>query len=426
MNITIMSSIIRGIWAIEPEIGATYYPIVLNMLLGKQVELEADADIEPGYVQPGSYHLSHSGGEGVNPSRANTVAVLNINHVIFKYNQECGPRGTETYANWIQNLDNNPNVAGIILNIDSPGGEARAINNLAEVLKNTKKPVIAHISSGIAASAAYGIASQCREIYVSHTTDRVGSIGTYVTLADFKKYYESQGLPIHEIYATKSTKKNLDVRNAFKGDYKLIKQEIDKVNEGFIELVKSGRPNAKEEVFAGAMFFADEAKEMGLIDGVQSFKDTVDRIWQLAEEQHAGDGGASASVNGEINSSNTSEMKFESVAAMIAAVKAGEAVSADTLAAAEGEVSAALEVAGGELITQEEMEAARNEVPESATQQITQLEERIEELEAEASGEGQEVTTTAKPSEGGGEEASETDDLLTAGEQEELAKLKYQ
>jgi protease-4 len=403
----------------EPEIGQTYYPFVLNLIRGNSLEVQEHDIEEPGMMVPGSYSIQSRGNGSGATERANMIAVINLNHVVFKYNQECGPVGTETISRWVQNYDSNPNVAGIILNIDSPGGEARAINNLTDAIKACGKPVIAHVASGIAASAAYAIAAVCDEIYVSHTTDAVGSIGTYITLADFKAYYKEQGLPIHEIYATKSTEKNLEVREAFKGNYKKMKAEIDVVNEAFISLVKSARPGANEEVFSGGMYFADEALKMGLIDGIQSFKDTADRVWELAlgyeEEEGAEETSAEAT-----QSIQLSDMKFEATLAVLAATAANGETSEEQLTAANNEISAALEAAGGELITQDELNAARAEVPSETQQELETLQSRVQELEDEADPSGSATTTTGKPAEG--QEAQEADENAHLTE-EELALI---
>ncbi|MBO0155228.1 S49 family peptidase, partial [Vibrio parahaemolyticus] len=73
---------------------------------------------------------------------------------------------------------NDPSIKAILLNIDSPGGEAKGIHELAEMIYQArgKKRIIAY-DGGNACSAAYWIASACDEIVID-ATGCAGSIGT--------------------------------------------------------------------------------------------------------------------------------------------------------------------------------------------------------------------------------------------------------
>jgi hypothetical protein len=78
-----------------------------------------------------------------------------------------------------------PQVKTVVLDIDSPGGEATGMFSLAAKVRAVaaEKPVIAVVND-MAASAAYGIASQASEIVVSETS-LVGSIGVVLHFGRF-------------------------------------------------------------------------------------------------------------------------------------------------------------------------------------------------------------------------------------------------
>ena len=69
-----------------------------------------------------------------------------------------------------------PMVRGILLELDSPGGEASGIQDFARALRTTsqEKPVIAHANE-MAFSAAYWIASAAEELYAP-ASGMVGSV----------------------------------------------------------------------------------------------------------------------------------------------------------------------------------------------------------------------------------------------------------
>src|SRR5690606_13893161 len=68
-------------------------------------------------------------------------------------------------------------IGAILLMIDSPGGEATGINELADTIyaARSRKPIVAYIE-GYGASAAYWIASAA-DLVVIDDTALVGSIG---------------------------------------------------------------------------------------------------------------------------------------------------------------------------------------------------------------------------------------------------------
>src|SRR5690606_27876496 len=128
------------------------------------------------------------------------------------------------------------------LNIDSPGGASTGATLLADTIKAFKKPIIASISHGYAASAAYWIASQCDEIYLASPQDSVGSIGAYCVLVDDSEALEKQGYKVKTIYAPQSTQKNAEVRAAFEqDDTSMIEQSLYELVELFKAEVRAGR-----------------------------------------------------------------------------------------------------------------------------------------------------------------------------------------
>ena len=215
------------------------------------------------------------------------VSIIPYKDVIIKEGDGCGNLGTENFARLIREAAADPNVAAIILDIDSPGGSANATENPTAAINQAResKPVLLYAGNGMVASAAYWIGSAADEIYASFPSDQIGSIGTYITLADFSERYKAMGIKVESIYASKSTAKNGGYRR-WKEDGKsdvLIKNDLDPFNDVFIQAVKNARgEKINEDVFDGRLLMANDALSFGLIDGIQSFDATIERAFELA------------------------------------------------------------------------------------------------------------------------------------------------
>lgn len=312
-KVNILRNIISGVWAIETSYAQAYFPAIYNILNNADSVLPVIT--EPQFQLINSSHHVNTR-SSLDSTNEKSIAIINIKGAIVKYDVECGETGTETYANMIENALQNESIAGIILDIDSGGGSGDAVNRITDVIKSAKKPIIAYVGNGMAASAAYWIASACKEIYATYKTDEIGSIGTYVTLADFKAFYASKGLPIIEVYATDSTEKNKPFREALAGNVDYLRENyIDPFNKEFQNTVKTNRKGKLNladypDVMKGKLFTADVAVKAGLIDGLKSFKEVINRTFELAN-------GANKGANNSKNQNQIDMSKFAKLAMLV-------------------------------------------------------------------------------------------------------------
>jgi protease-4 len=195
--------------------------------------------------------------------------------------------GYELKRQLIEAAEDN-SIKGIVLEINSPGGTiygARAIADGVEYYrKQTKKPVIAHIS-GLGTSGGYWVASSAEEIFADYGST-LGSIG--VLFGPFKYYNtvisEDQGAlvggvvtqnGIETTYFTAGTSK--DIGNPYR---RLTAEEIDFLQRSvnneyndFVEFVSKHRnissTTIKEKI--GALIYENKsALELRLIDGTRN------------------------------------------------------------------------------------------------------------------------------------------------------------
>lgn len=129
--------------------------------------------------------LASKVGERLGSSRSvavrDGVAVIPVAGPMFRranlFSMISGATSTEVLARELREAVDNPNVVAVLLAIDSPGGEAAGISELAEQIAGyrKRKPVHAY-ADGMCCSGAYWIAAACETITASRTAV-LGSVG---------------------------------------------------------------------------------------------------------------------------------------------------------------------------------------------------------------------------------------------------------
>lgn len=298
MSKALIGALLKGVWMIEPGYADAHLPYIHSFLSGKLINVDADskeAKSRP-YILENPTDLSDDDIEEIDDFEdeeeddcedddettfEGSIAVVPICGPIMK-EDNCGDLGSESLAAQVLAYGDDANIGAIILKIDSPGGQVYGTQTLVDAIAQVAKTknVIGFINDGMAASAAYWIASACTNIIASQKTDSIGSIGVFVKLADYDKYAESEGMKIHTIYADQSSEKNKDVNDALAGNYATIKADLlNPIADAFISSVKNSRADklnlSAGDPFKGKIYMADDALKIGLIDQIGNFNAAV-------------------------------------------------------------------------------------------------------------------------------------------------------
>lgn len=271
--LNVLSFFYSRIWAIQPSALHSMESILDNRnAIEKFLGLEPKAwfldDDEDGEDEP---YVTPRPKSDVQEEET-YYAVIPITGSIFKrggfFMRACGSAGTEQIAQLILSAEKDESIRGIILKIDSPGGTVDGTQNLENVIKNTTKPVVALVDD-LCASAAYWFASAADHILAMNQTDQIGSIGTLCKHTDRSGWYNERGEKITLIAAEASTQKITapDHLPLSKEDAGKLKKMLNETNNIFMSSVQSNRPQIKPESLNGELFIAEQALEMGLIDG---------------------------------------------------------------------------------------------------------------------------------------------------------------
>lgn len=275
MNYRLVAQILNEPFLIDRDVALSYGGLLLSIIKGEKFD---DQDWGKNRSENKAYIIGADSQDifydynDANIPEGST-AVIPIRGEIMKYSEFCGPKGSLELTSNIIDADNNPNISGILLIIDSPGGQVTHTDILAAAIKNTKTPVVAYVE-GMAASAAYWIASSANKIIASSDIDKVGSIGTMMFYADVQPYYEEMGVKFHEIYATLSKDKNKDFNDVLDGKYDNYRTgTLDVINKKFHDAIRENRQGISKDVFSGKTYFANDAIELGLIDEIGTITD---------------------------------------------------------------------------------------------------------------------------------------------------------
>ena len=211
-----------------------------------------------------------------------SVAVVPITGPIFRYanlfTEISGATSTQILATDIQRALDDPKVKSIVLNIDSPGGVASGINELAEMIYagRDRKRIVAYIG-GIGASAAYWVASAASEIVIDEAS-LAGSIGVVVeaVIEDEKK----TGRTRSQIVSRNAPNKRPDLGTE-EGRAKM-GETIDAMAEVFVGKVARNLGVAAEKVPAmgdnGGIRVGADAVKHGLAHRVGSLESLITEL----------------------------------------------------------------------------------------------------------------------------------------------------
>ncbi len=218
------------------------------------------------------------------------INVVRIEGAILRNGDSCS-YGSKEHRDIIKRAADDKHTIGHIIYVDSPGGSSYAKYDYAEAIGYAKRKgqkVIALID-GMSASAGYGVASLCDEIYFVGAHDQVGCIGTmaaFYTQKDGDINTITQERYV-ELYATGSPLKNKDLRDAAEGDYNELQKDLDRLCNDFHKMVKKNRPNVTEEQLKGGIYNA--ADVIGsLVDGQGNMASCIDRILKLTGNTNVG------------------------------------------------------------------------------------------------------------------------------------------
>ena len=188
----------------------------------------------------------------------------------------------------INEAKNDPNIKGVLLNVNSPGGAVAPSIEIAYAIKELKrsKPVIAY-ASGTMASGSYYASIWANEI-IANPGSIIGSIGVIFQGANVEELMQTLGIKTQTIKAGKYKEAGTPTRTWSQYEKEELNKVIEDTYKIFVEDVSNARNlNPKDHTqFADAhIFTARQAKEVKLIDEVATMNYASSRLQELSGVQ---------------------------------------------------------------------------------------------------------------------------------------------
>jgi len=178
-------------------------------------------------------------------------------------------------------------VQTIVLDIDSPGGQAMGGPELADriydIRENSDINIVA-VANGMMASAAYLIGSQASIIYASQSS-MVGAIGTVMRVDDLTRAEKNMGIDPKVISSHEL--KGIGKGPITPNQEQALKDMINQHFQLFKDAVSRGRPSLDVETVAnGLVHVGAEAVRVGLADEVRNLESVIDLYRQDSDSEN--------------------------------------------------------------------------------------------------------------------------------------------
>ena len=215
-------------------------------------------------------------------SFSDKIAVVPIEGEITSFSSSGGFLGGGGFSSsdivkQIEDLDKDDSVKGIIFEINSPGGEVVASQEIADAVKKLNKTNYAVIRE-VGASGAYWIASASDKIIASPMSI-TGSIGVYGSYLEFSGLFEKYGVGYERLVSGKYKDVGVPYRGLTNEEKNILQKKLDMVHEFFVGDVANNRNMSIEDVrkvATGEFYLGQEAKGLGLVDELGNKDDAIE------------------------------------------------------------------------------------------------------------------------------------------------------
>ncbi len=220
------------------------------------------------------------------PESVKKIAVITIEGMIME-SMGAGPGTVSMVSNSLKAIEEDENVVGVLLAIDTPGGGVtasdRIYHDLHEFKKRTKLPIHA-VFYDVAASGGYYIAMAADHI-TAHPTTVTGSIGVISKFYNVTGAMDKIGISVNVVKSLNNEGKvsfkdmGSPYRPMTPEERKLLQGLITEMWVRFTDVVVEGRqgklkPEKIRELADGRVFTGRQALTEGLVDAV-GYRDDV-------------------------------------------------------------------------------------------------------------------------------------------------------
>ena len=267
--------LLRSAWAIQPERLLEIQSIYDTHLRGEKIDIPAiEARLgRPLASEQQEYRIREGG-----------VAVLSVEGVLAPkanlFMRVSGGASTQLLTKQVESAIADPRVRGLILQVDSGGGSALGVPELADTIRELAavKPIVT-VTDGVMASGAYWLGSAANAVFGSGTTVQVGSIGVVMT---HNYTPNASGAQTTEITAGRYKRMATAAKPLDEEATAYLQQMVDHIYGVFVDAVAQHRGASADAVLEhmadGRVFIGQQAVDAGLLDGFMTVDQVAERM----------------------------------------------------------------------------------------------------------------------------------------------------
>jgi len=188
---------------------------------------------------------------------------------------------SEAFDKMLGRVANDKSIKGVIVRIDSPGGEVPASDDMWRAMNDLhkKKPVVISMSDD-AASGGYYMAMS-GDTLIAYPGTITGSIGVVFGKANLHGLYDKLGITKDSVSRGRFARIESDYGSLTEAERAKLREDIDSDYEDFVGKVAAARKkpaSAIEPLAQGRVWLGDQAKANGLVDELGGLDRAVELI----------------------------------------------------------------------------------------------------------------------------------------------------
>jgi protease-4 len=181
----------------------------------------------------------------------------------------------------LEHAEADGSIKGVVLRIESPGGAIAASQEIGNMIKEFKKPIVVSMGD-MATSGGYYISAHA-DMIIAQPGTITGSIGVIFMHLNVDGLLEKLGIEIETIVGGEHKDMFVTPLTAERRD--LIQRIIEKAHDQFIQTVAEGRDLPLPEVrdlATGELFIGTQAYDLGLVDRLGGRQVAIEAAAELA------------------------------------------------------------------------------------------------------------------------------------------------
>ncbi len=217
----------------------------------------------------------------------NKIAVIRLSGAIQSESSGLFPGGNvispQLVRSQLGRAKNDMTVKAIVLQVESPGGNVAACQEILNEIEQVKKPIVVSFGT-IAASGGYYISAKANKIVALPGT-LTGSIGVISELPNLKGLFQKIGIDMEVFKGGKYKDMYAGLRELTPEEKAIMQEMTDQLYDQFVKVVAEGRGlnEAKvRELATGQLYTGVQATELGLIDELGGLDKAIDVAASLA------------------------------------------------------------------------------------------------------------------------------------------------